>query len=260
MFDVGYLTDVGLKRRHNEDTILIDNKSNLYLIADGMGGHERGDVASKIVAETFLEQLAQHTQSIAQETESTIASMISATEEYLNRSVEMSTKKINYYADNKGITGTIGTTVAGAKYLRSVDKWIVFHLGDSRIYHLQRDSIRQISVDHSRYEELKAQDSLSQEMDKASKNLITKAIGNFKPYKLDTAYITLAQDDILLLCSDGISDVCSDDELLMLCSEYKNDLKLLSAQIKSLVYCRGAKDNLSIIVIVNKRPSGGKEK
>ena len=251
MFHIAYLTDVGLKRDHNEDTILIDKQSNIYLVADGMGGHEKGEVASKIVAETFLKQLTHAQSNALQSSESDTVVVTSTLEETLNNSVEIATKKIYTYADEKNITGTIGTTIVGVKYMQDVSAWAVFHLGDSRAYLFHDNSLRQLSIDHSKHEELRKEGVLEEEIAKTGKNLITKAVGNFDAYQLDMQYIAVKKKDILFLCSDGVSDLCSNDEILLLIMQYKNDLDLLCQQIKNLVYSRGAKDNFSIIVIEN---------
>jgi len=249
LFNIAYLTDVGLKRKHNEDTILIDKRSNIYLVADGMGGHEKGEVASKIVAETFLRQLTHPQINIAPISESDTVVLPSTLEETLNYSIEIATKKIYTYADEKNIIGTIGTTIVGVKYMQDVSAWAVFHLGDSRAYLFHDNSLKQLSIDHSKHEELRKEGVSEEEISKTGKNLITKAVGNFDSYQLDMQYIAVKKKDILLLCSDGVSDLCSNDEILLLIIQYKNDLDFLCQQIKNLVYSRGAKDNFSIIVI-----------
>ena len=249
MFKIAYLTDIGLKRAHNEDTILVDKQSNIYLVADGMGGHEKGEVASKIVAETFLKQLVYPQISTAQNSESDTVVLPVSLEDTLNHSVEIATEKIYTYANEKDIKGTIGTTIVGVKYMSNISAWAVFHLGDSRAYLFRDNSLRQLSVDHSKHEELRQKGAPEDEIKKTGKNLITKAVGNFDPYKLDMQYISPKKKDVLLLCSDGVSDLCSNDELLLLIIQYKNDLDLLCMQIKNLVYSRGAKDNFSVIVV-----------
>jgi len=249
LFNIAYLTDVGLKRKHNEDTILIDKQLNIYLVADGMGGHEKGEIASKIVAETFLNQLISPQIATSQNSESDTVVLPVSLEETLNHSIEIATEKIYTYANEKNIEATMGTTIVGVKYMSNVNSWAVFHLGDSRAYMFRDNSLTQLSVDHSKHEELRQKGTSQEEIEKTGKNLITKAVGNFDPYRLDMKYVSLKKKDILLLCSDGVSDLCSNNELLLLIIQYKHDLDLLCMQIKNLVYSRGAKDNFSVIVV-----------
>ena len=248
MFEVAYLTDVGLKREHNEDAILIDKRSGMFIVADGMGGHEKGEIASKILVESFYATINNNQYIDFGRDEDTIVPS-TGIEDELNHAVESASKKMITYAEDKDIEGTIGTTVVGIKYMSTIQAWALFHLGDSRAYLFNDNSLLQLTVDHSRYEAMKQQNIPEDNTQKKGKNVITKAIGNFKPFALDIQYITTKKDSILLLCSDGVSDLCSNDELLLLIIQYRYDLNTLCMQIKNLVYSRGAKDNLSIIAI-----------
>jgi len=248
MFNVAFLTDVGLKREHNEDAILVNKETATFIVADGMGGHEKGEVASKLLIETFA---AAHTQNLPAnlgDDDDTIVPSLGIDDE-LNHSVVLATEKMIHYAEEKEIESTIGTTVVGLKYVTNIHAWALFHLGDSRAYQFSNNSITQLTTDHSKYEAMKAKNMSQEEIHKTGKNIITKAVGNFKAFTLDIRYITAKVGDILLLCSDGVSDLCSNDELLLLVIQYKDNLDFLCTQVKNLVYTRGAKDNLSIIAI-----------
>ena len=139
--------------------------------------------------------------------------------------------------------------MVGFKYVEQIRAWVLFHLGDSRAYLFSQGSLQQLTVDHSKHEEMKQNHASDEEIEKAGKNVITKAIGNFNAFDLDIQYVVPKLKDILLLCSDGVTDLCTNDELLRLIIQYRKNLDLLCLQIKNLVYTRGAKDNLSVIAI-----------
>ena len=248
MFNVSFLTDVGLKREHNEDSILVDKESGTFIVADGMGGHEKGEVASKILVDTFL-SLPSHTIQVNLGSEDDTVVPSHSLDDELNHYIDISSQKMIDYANQKEITSIIGTTVVGVKFVPNIQAWALFHLGDSRAYLFNENSLLQLTIDHSKHEAMRQKNIDEDEIKKTGKNVITKAVGNFKPYKLDIQYITAKKGNILLLCSDGVSDLCSRDELLLLMIQYKNNLDFLCTQIKNLVYTRGAKDNLSVIVI-----------
>ncbi|MCF6244152.1 MAG: protein phosphatase 2C domain-containing protein [Sulfurovum sp.] len=246
MYNVSFLTDVGLVREHNEDTVLVDTRLHLFLVADGMGGHEKGEIASQILVDSF--QNAYSPQNTSEMNDDTIVPLVGV-EDRLNNCIKVATDKIFAYAQEKEIDGTIGTTVVGLKYITYSRTWVIFHLGDSRAYLYRQGSLTQVTTDHSKYEEMKKNNMSEEEIEKTGKNVITKAIGNFNAFELEIDYHAPKIKDIFLLCSDGVSDLCSNEELLRLIIQYKNNLELLCIQIKNLVYTRGAKDNLSVIAI-----------
>jgi len=238
MFNIASLSDRGLKRDNNEDAIYVNNECGTFMVADGMGGHEKGEVASKIAIESFMPIVFGNLKHLPKNEDDTIVPYLQIEDE-LNECVNTATEKIISYSNNMGINGIMGTTIVGVKYLAYIRAWILFYLGDSRAYHFKNNSLLQLTTDHSQYEENGG----------SKKNIITKAIGNFAPYKLDIKYFAADPGDILLLCSDGVTDFCSNDELLLLIIRYRFNLNLLCEQIRSLVFARGANDNLSIIAI-----------
>jgi len=248
MYNVAYLTDVGLVRDHNEDTILVERTLDMFIVADGMGGHAKGEVASQMLVDSFLSGYHSLPVVLEVDNDDTIVPSIGA-ENRLNHCVKVATDKIFHYAKEKEIEGTIGTTVVGLKYISDLRTWAVFHLGDSRAYMYRQGSLNQLTTDHSKYEEMKQKNLTEEEIEKTGKNMITKAVGNFNPFELEIQYINPKLKDIFLLCSDGVTDLCTNEELLRLIIQYKNNLDLLCMQIKNLVYTRGGKDNLSVIAI-----------
>ena len=232
--NISYLCDRGLVCEENEDSILVDEIENLFLIADGMGGHQKGAVASTIVVDSFRDTaLFLEDDRLESFDESGVDK---ALENALNRGVENATEALYRYASENAIYESIGSTVVGLYKLPIFNKWIFFHLGDSRLYHLSSKALTQLTLDH---------------MNSSSSNsVLSKAIGNFSAIPLEISYVKPTVGDIFLLCSDGISDYCQNDELLELLLKYRASLPLFCNYLKELIYKRGAKDNLSLIVLL----------
>ena len=271
MYRVAHVIDIGLKKKNNEDALLIDDTIGLFVVADGMGGHERGEVASSVVIDSFKEALSTDADSTITynnedfDEDETIPYMLNEDEDetvaydefnneiyinnILNSVVERSTKKIVNYVKEKQIAGQIGTTVVGLYKVRDEEKMAVFHLGDSRAYRIRDKNIIKLTTDHSKYEKMKQSGKYTEEqLAKVNRNSITKAIGNFRVMPLEINYTNLQKEDIYIVCSDGISDLTHASELLEIILEEKNNLDNATIRIKKLVYERGAKDNLSMIV------------
>lgn len=261
MFKTAKLTDTGLKRKHNEDACLVMEESDLFLVSDGMGGHAKGEVASKLIVETFEElfsrDIADDEETVPCTTEDHDATLRYSESKYakihveyvLNRIIEEATTKIIHYAKANEIDVKMGTTLVGIHKLKDMEELAVFHLGDSRAYRVRNYQIERLTVDHSKYEEMKRSGKYSaEELAKVSRSSITKAVGNFKAKTLEINFVELEKNDIFLLCSDGVSDLCSDEELLNEVLQNKNTLNEVCTNIKSLVYERGARDNLTLII------------
>jgi len=240
MFYSEGFTDKGLKRENNEDMILI--KDNLFAISDGMGGHAKGEVASRMVIESIMR--INH-------------SYIDIKDDYchyikyiLNHSIKEAHKNITRYALKSNIKTIIGAVVAGIYNSNLCANTVaIFHLGDSRVYRIRNGAIKQLTIDHSQYEDMKRSGQYTEkELNMVSRNRITKAIGNFQFYNLEIDFIKYQTDDIYIICSDGISDFCTDNELEKYINN-ANSLKIACQTIKESVYNKGAKDNLSLILI-----------
>ena len=179
-------------------------------------------------------------------------------DERLNRIIIQSTNRITNYAQSNSIDGNIGATVVGVKKIDNRDEIVVFHLGDSRAYRIRDYRIDRITKDHSQYEEMRSLGIYSErELAEVGRNRITKAVGNFRVFPLEINYMSLEDNDLYLLCSDGVSDLCEDEELLDIVMQEQSDLERVCINIKELVYQRGAKDNLSMIIFRYKKTNRG---
>ena len=207
MVSVWGLTDKGIVRRENQDSCayeIIEEEGMAWgVVCDGMGGAKAGDIASKMAVETFcghLEQLKDL------EGPPPAADLLLAAAEDANRVVYL---KAETDADCVGM----GTTLVGM-ILQGDTLWVV-NVGDSRAYHITQEGIRRITRDHSVVEDLVAKGDLTPEQARRhpQKNLITRALGTSRKVKADLFQETAAEGDWLLLCSDGLINEVTDQEI-----------------------------------------------
>lgn len=192
--DFGHGTHVGLRRDHNEDTYCAEPELGLWLVADGMGGHEHGEVASALARETVVAEVAYG------------RSLIEAIRE--------ADVEIIRHSRDKGEALPMGTTVA-AVAVRG-DSYEVAWVGDSRVY-LYNGSLKQITHDHSYVQELVAQGAITPEQAKhhPHRNVVTQALGVTEPdqLRIETIAGHLEPGQCLLLCSDGLTEEVDDEAI-----------------------------------------------
>ena len=243
---IGLLTDVGKKRKVDEDAILaiesmsaFESKSSqkfLLVLADGMGGHSKGEVASKIVVNTIAEKI----------TPAMLSQMDYASE--INKSIQEANQRILQYTSDHPETEGMGSTVVCAV----VDGKNIHlaNVGDSRIYVISKEEIRRVTKDHSYVQELIDKGEISEEEARVhpKKNVITKAVGIYSEIKVDTMKLTLDDDESLLLCCDGQLIHVEDKEIqevVIKADEPQDACK----KLVDLANERGGEDNVSVILL-----------
>ena len=230
-FETGAVSHTGYARDHNEDRFLCEPDSGLWLVADGMGGHQRGDYASSTIVD--------HLSSIGKP--SSAPDLQARFVDRLNRANE----KIHSHARNEG--ATIGSTVVAL--LTFQQHFACVWSGDSRIYLIRDGQLSAMSRDHTEANELLDRGAITAEEAETwpRKNVITRAIGVAADVKLDHTYGTLKPRDTFILCSDGLTAHVSDREI--------RDLALHGAPQQAcetmlqLVLDRGATDNTTVLVV-----------
>jgi protein phosphatase len=225
-------SDVGLVRTINEDACLDRPERRLWAVADGMGGHDAGDVASRMVVEALA--ALPEPQTLAE-----FAGMARDALEEVNRRLrdEAALRQVR----------TIGTTVAAC--LASGRRCVLLWAGDSRIY-LYRDSrLVQLTRDHSAVEELRSQGYLSAEeaLHHPAQHLITRAVGAAERLELDETAVDVRDGDIFLLCSDGLTNEARDTEIAgaLACGECEKAVR----DLVEMALRAGGRDNVSAIVV-----------
>jgi protein phosphatase len=240
IFESYALSDKGLKRLKNEDSYLINQEKNLFLIADGMGGHEKGEIASKIAVETINEVITKHR-------------LLNITNKkhlpnIIQEAIEVTTEEIINYTSDKEISSKMGTTIAGLYKNKNLDELCIFHMGDSRVYRIRNNNITLLTKDHTTYSKAKIDNPeiTEEELEKISKHQLSRAIGNFGLCQIEVNFHELKNDDIYILCTDGVSNFIEEEYLLRMA--LKSNLNELVYIVKDIVYKNKARDNLSLIV------------
>lgn len=194
MIEFGHGTHVGLRREHNEDTYHADPSLGLWLVADGMGGHEHGEVASALARDTLISEIASGR---------TLADAIRKADEIIIQ-----------HSQGRNESLPMGTTIAAVKVMD--ERFDVAWVGDSRVY-LWNGELKQISQDHSYVQELIEQGAISPEQARTHphRNVVTQALGVTEPQnlKVETVSGEFKQGMQLLLCSDGLTEEVDDQAI-----------------------------------------------
>lgn len=227
------ISDVGKVRRHNEDSLLERPEIGLWAVADGMGGHAKGDVASQMIIDSLKKV---HEGTTLNRYIDEIEDRIMAVNKKLIEKAEETSNKV-----------TIGSTVV---ILLAYDQYCVYlWAGDSRLYRLRNREIRQISTDHSQVEMYVEQGLISREeaLSHPHGNMITRAVGATKNLHLDMDIQKLARGDRFLLCSDGLTKHVNDTELEAYLRE--GSPEECCRRLVDITLARGAGDNVTVIIV-----------
>jgi protein phosphatase len=241
------LTDVGRKRNHNEDSFLIDDELQLYVVADGMGGHAGGGTASRIAVETIDRELRKVREGKDSPFEYAGSLQESPVPEAVRTAVERACVAIFHAAQEDPRLAGMGTTVIA---LLVKDHHAFFaHVGDSRAYLIRGDLIQQISEDHSLVNEQIKAGMITPEEAKHSryKNIITRSVGFEEEVQVDVMGLVSEPGDIFVLCSDGLANMLEDRELLDIA--HKHPLADVPKRLVDLANERGGDDNITVIVV-----------
>lgn len=245
-FDMYGLTDEGLVRDHNEDYISFQNEMGLVILADGMGGHNAGEVASELAVSSINEALEEI---LSPEVKDTCDIDF---KEVVHESVIFANDEINLHAKTHPECKGMGTTIVMALFYD--DSVILASVGDSRIYRFRKGELKQVTTDHSLVQEMIDNGYMSQEeaMSSTNRNLITRALGIAEDVKVDVAQEEIEKDDIYLLCSDGLSDMINDELIFSTLVKTRQDLKRASEELVRQAKEHGGHDNVSVILVACK--------
>lgn len=242
------LTDKGKVRKDNQDSFIIEKcKARNCIIAalcDGMGGAKAGGLASQLSNKAFVDYV------YARLTSRTVRDF-NYREILQAACTEANGVAYEYSQFGEEFSG-MGTTIVGG-VIKSNGNGYIINVGDSRAYHISRkaDSIRQITRDHSLVEDLLAFGAITREQAKThpQRNVITRALGSEADVESDYFEFTLLNGDMLLLCSDGLSNIVTDGEMLACAKVYTEPEPLVRALMK-LALDRGARDNVTIVAVM----------
>lgn len=232
------ITDIGKRRKLNQDYVYtserpVGNLPNVFIVADGMGGHNAGDYASKFTVETMIKEIEN--------------SFEVNPEKILKKAIETANEKlIEASKEDKSLEG-MGTTVVAAtcmgRYLR------VANVGDSRLYVIG-DKITQITRDHSLVEEMVRMGGIDRAAARnhPDKNIITRAVGATNKVEVDFFQVELTEKDIVLMCSDGLTNMLEDEEIRMILNGQRDIVEKAEELVKA-ANLNGGKDNIAVVLI-----------
>lgn len=234
------ITEIGRKRQLNEDAVYasqepVGNFPNLFIVADGMGGHKAGDHASRETVEIMLETISNKS--------------VTDPREAFREALKTANRKVHQDARRSVELEGMGTTAVACTI--DGNKMTVVNVGDSRLYLInEKMGVRQITEDHSLVEEMVKEGLLTREGAKnhPKKNIITRAVGVMADVEPDFFEVILEKGDRVLLCSDGLSNMLEDEELGIIV----NSVGSLEEKAKMLVDAangNGGRDNITVILI-----------
>lgn len=239
-------TNIGLRRSVNQDAILADPAVGLFVIADGMGGHERGEVAADIVV-TSIAELVRGT-APGQATPAAASPGPGQPEDRLRAAVLLANRRISEQGGGATATAMGATAVAA---LFSAGRVILAHVGDCRAYLLDQSGWRALTQDHSWIADQVAAGFITATAARQHpwRNVVSRAVQGQDSLEVDTMAIELREPSRLLLCSDGLHAVVEDEEIRRLVADPHAPFEMLCTRLVGAALDRGAPDNVSAIVV-----------
>lgn len=242
-------SDMGRVRKNNEDAFIADPALGIFAVADGMGGHAAGEVASRmavdLLQEAILRAWKEKKTPFSEDPTAVLPSpanvLIDGIRLANQRIYESSLEKIEY----KGM----GTTLVVVYFFNSSS--IVAHVGDSRLYRLRGQTLEQVTEDHSLVWEQYKQGLIAKEALSSSphKNIVTRALGLHLSLDVDVKELAIQAGDLLILCSDGLSDLVQEEEMAGVLENVAGDLNRACGDLIRLANLRGGNDNITVLLI-----------
>ena len=238
------LTDVGVKRQNNEDAISLPSENDgikLFILADGMGGAKAGEKASQLAIETIRDYVRLNFIKIERTKEEI--------EEVIRKAMVEANKKVFELSMEYKEYNGMGTTVVVVLIYRGT--LYIGHIGDSRVYRLRQSVLRQLTKDHSYVQELLRQGTITIEEAKnhPQKNVLLKALGCDRDIMPDVITKGFVKGDVILLCSDGLTNMVDDKRIYEIIMKNTSDLKVACKMLIDTANDNGGIDNVSAIII-----------
>lgn len=235
-------SDIGKLRDMNQDSFYIsspEDRIQLFIVADGMGGYKGGEIASKLAVETSKNYIINNFENIEHDKES-ILKLISSAIEYANLVIFEKSKE-NPELENMGTTIDICLVIPNKVYIG--------HVGDSRVYRKRKDFFRKLTIDHSYVQKLVSDGTITKEeaYNHPKKNMLIKALGCSTFVEPDVMVKGFLKDDILLMCSDGLTNMLRDEEIVKIINENPEEAcnKLIDKANEN-----GGLDNITAVIIL----------
>jgi protein phosphatase len=243
------ISDVGRKRKGNEDTVFVNFEHKLFVVADGMGGHAAGEVASRVAADAINEFILltagddQITWPFGlDESISYDGNRLKTAIRYANRKVLETTRD---KAEYEGMATTVAAVLVDDRTAN------LAHVGDSRVYLLHEGRLSQLTSDHSWVNEQLQSGIISAEQARAHplRNVVTRALGGKSDLQVDMQSYELHPDDVLLLCSDGLTTMIHDEDIARVLGEAGGDIDRAAQDLVDAANSRGGEDNITVLLL-----------
>ena len=228
-------SDIGLVRKMNEDNYIF-LPPHLYVVADGMGGHAAGEIASKIAVETVKQYIAQNKAN-------------STPEVFLQQAIAEANKAILQMAETKNECSGMGTTLSAAYITEDIINW--GHVGDSRIYHFHNNQIKQITNDHSLVWDLVRNGNITEAEAHTHphRNILTRALGTTEELAIDTGTMHWEHGDMLLFCTDGLTNMVSNQDICQIVQNRELSGQVMLDMLIEKANKAGGIDNITAILV-----------
>jgi protein phosphatase len=242
------LTHVGKQRQHNEDAYLVADEAKLYLVADGMGGHAAGEIASRIAVDSISEFIL-HTKEDDGTWPHAYDEQFKRSTNRLMAAVRLANTRVLEAMRKDARLRGMGTTVVAC--LADDDTMSVAHVGDSRAYLVRDGRLSRLTNDHSWvFEQVQAGMLTEEEAEKHPlRNVITRALGGALQVSPDASEVASKPGDVYLLCSDGLTGMLPEEEILRVVNENSDDLERACQELIDRANERGGLDNVTAILV-----------
>lgn len=241
------MSDTGRIRDHNEDAVAWDTDIGLFVLADGMGGYNAGEVASGIAVKTIMNLVReayanQDLDGIDERTGLSRPAIV------LRDAVARANKIIHQTSHTESQCEGMGTTVVAC--LLYDNRLVTAHVGDSRLYRMHQGKLKQVTLDHSLLQELVDRGFYTPEeaAKVANKNYVTRALGVEPLVDVEVREHPVSRGDCLLLCSDGLTDMVEDKQIELTLTTFGNSLETAARQLVQMANDNGGRDNVSVVL------------
>lgn len=252
-FTAAGLSDVGLQREHNEDSYCVLSSHRLFVVADGMGGHRAGDIASRMATNeisAYFSAASIDDQPLL-DTTNEAGEALTLDQQRLVAAVKLANQRIFQASTrNRSVQG-MGTTIVGALFNRDDQEMHVAHVGDSRAYRVRAGDITQLTRDHSLLNDyLLVMPNLSDaQKERLPNNVITRALGMQEKVAVDVSVDPVQSGDVYVLCSDGLNGMVADDRILDIVYRAGANVEAAAKDLVAEANQNGGEDNVTVVVI-----------
>jgi serine/threonine protein phosphatase PrpC len=243
-------TDVGLKRGHNEDTYKVVDDHALYMVADGMGGHSSGEVASRMACEAVADFFRDTSEDEDMTWPFKMEKGVGYEANRLSVSLKLANLRIHECAQSNPSQRGMGTTIVSVRF--TDEGLVIGHVGDSRVYRLREGGFVQLTEDHSLLNDyIKMKDLTPEEIENfPHKNVIVRALGMKETVAVDLSVEQTEPGDIYVLCSDGLCGMITDDEIAeSILTNLSEGLDTVCEALIDAANAAGGTDNITALVV-----------